>query len=35
MVARILDCEVKLEKKDDFVTVLKNEVLPLLKKGRW
>ncbi|MFZ0200580.1 MAG: hypothetical protein WAL05_15410 [Candidatus Sulfotelmatobacter sp.] len=32
MVARILDCEVKLEKKDDFVTVVKNEVLPLLKK---
>ena len=29
MVARILDCEVKLEKKEDFVTVVKNEVLPI------
>ncbi len=32
MVARIVDCEVKMEKKDEFVMVLKNEVLPLLKK---
>ncbi len=32
MFARILDCEVKLEKKEEFVKVLKNEVLPILKK---
>jgi hypothetical protein len=32
MVARIVDCEVKMEKKDEFVMVLKNEILPLLKK---
>jgi len=32
MFARILDCEVKMEKKDEFVKVLKNEVLPILKR---
>ena len=32
MFARILDYEVKMEKKDDFVKVLKNEVLPILKR---
>ena len=32
MFARILDCEVKMEKKDEFVKVLKNEVLPILNK---
>jgi len=32
MFARILDFEVKLEKKQDFVKVMKNEVLPILRK---
>jgi heme-degrading monooxygenase HmoA len=32
MFARILACEVKLEKKEEFVRVMKNEVLPILKK---
>lgn len=32
MFARILNCEVKLEKKEEFVRVVKNEVLPILKK---
>ena len=32
MFARILDCEIKLEKKEELVKVLKNEVLPVLKK---
>ena len=32
MFARILDYEVKLEKKEEFVKVLKNEVLPILGK---
>ncbi len=32
MFARILDCEVKLEKKEEFVKIIKNEVLPILKK---
>ncbi len=32
MFARILDCEVKLEKKEEFVKIVKNEVLPILKK---
>jgi quinol monooxygenase YgiN len=32
MFARIIDCEVKMEKKEEFVKVLKNEVLPILKK---
>ena len=32
MFARILDFEVKMQKKDDFVKVMKNEVLPILKK---
>ena len=32
MFARILDFEVKLEKKDEFVKVVKNQILPILKK---
>ena len=32
MFARILDCEVKLEKKEEFVKVVKNEVLSILQK---
>src|SRR5208283_2177838 len=32
MFARILDFEVKPEKKEDFLKVVKNEVLPILKK---
>lgn len=32
MFARILDFEVKPERKEEFVKVLKNEVLPILKK---
>ena len=32
MFARILEFEVKLEKKEEFVKVVKNEVLPILKK---
>jgi len=32
MFARILDFEVKLEKKEEFVKVMKNQVLPILKK---
>ena len=32
MFARILDCEVKLEKKEEFIKVVKNEVLPILRK---
>ena len=32
MFARILDCEVKLEKKEEFVKVVKNEILPILRK---
>jgi heme-degrading monooxygenase HmoA len=32
MFARIINCEVKLEKKEEFVKILKNEVLPILKK---
>ena len=32
MFARILNCEVKVEKKEEFVRVVKNEILPLLKK---
>jgi hypothetical protein len=32
MFARILDGEVKVEKKDEMVKVLKSEVLPILKK---
>jgi len=32
MFARILNCEVKLEKKDEFVKAIKNEVVPILKK---
>lgn len=32
MFARILDFEIKLEKKEEFVKVVKAEVLPILKK---
>jgi len=32
MFARILDFEVKLEKKAEFIKVVKNEVLPILKQ---
>jgi len=32
MFARILDFEVKPEKMEEFVEVIKNEVLPILKK---
>ena len=32
MFARILEFEVKLEKKQDFIKTIKNEVLPILKK---
>ena len=32
MFARILNFEVKLEKKEEFVKVVKNQVLPILKK---
>lgn len=32
MFARILDFEVKMEKKEEFVKVMKNQVLPILKK---
>ncbi|MGA8439223.1 MAG: hypothetical protein WB762_12390 [Candidatus Sulfotelmatobacter sp.] len=32
MFARILECEVKLEKKDGIVKILKYKVLPTLKK---
>jgi len=32
MIARILNFEVKLEKKEEFVKVVKNQILPILKK---
>lgn len=32
MFARILDFEIKPEKKEEFVKVVKNEVLPILRK---
>lgn len=32
MFARILDFEVKMEKKEEFVKVMRNQVLPILKK---
>jgi hypothetical protein len=32
MIARILNLELKLEKKEEFVKVVKNQVLPILKK---
>jgi heme-degrading monooxygenase HmoA len=32
MFARILDFEVKMEKKEEFVNVVKEQVLPILKK---
>ena len=31
MFARILDCEVKPDKKEEFVRVIKNQVVPILK----
>jgi heme-degrading monooxygenase HmoA len=32
MFARILDFEVKMEKKEEFVKVVKNQIVPILKK---
>lgn len=32
MFARILNFDVKLEKKEEFVKVVKNEIVPILKK---
>ena len=32
MFARILDFEIKLEKREEFVKVVKNEILPIMKK---
>ncbi len=32
MFARILNAEVKLEKKEELVKIVKNQVLPILKK---
>ena len=32
MFARILDFDLKLEKKEEFVKVVKNEILPILSK---
>ena len=32
MFARIVEFEIRLEKKDEFVKVVKNEILPILKK---
>lgn len=32
MFARILEFEVKLEKKEEFTTAVKNEILPILKR---
>jgi heme-degrading monooxygenase HmoA len=32
MFARILECEVKLEKKEELVKIVKSEVLPILRK---
>lgn len=32
MFARILEFEVKLEKKEEFVKVVKNQIVPILKK---
>jgi hypothetical protein len=32
MFARILNCEVKLEKKEEFVKAVKSEIVPILKK---
>ena len=32
MFARILDFEVKAERKEEFVKVVKNEIVPILKK---
>jgi len=33
MFARILEFEIKIEKKDEFFRTFKNEVLPILKKA--
>lgn len=32
MFARILEFEIKMEKKDEFIKVVRNEILPILKK---
>jgi heme-degrading monooxygenase HmoA len=32
MFARVINCEVKLEKKEEFVNAIKNEIVPILKK---
>jgi hypothetical protein len=32
MFARILDFEIKMEKKEEFVKIMKSQVLPILKK---
>ena len=32
MFARILDFEVKMEKREEFVKVVKNQIVPILKK---
>ena len=32
MFARIVNCEVKLQKKEEFVKAIKNEIVPILKK---
>jgi quinol monooxygenase YgiN len=32
MFARILEFEIKMEKKDEFLKIVKNEVLPIMKK---
>jgi hypothetical protein len=32
MFARILEFEVKMEKKQEFIKIVKNEILPILKK---
>jgi len=32
MFARVLEFVPKLEKKDEFIKVIKNEILPILKK---
>jgi heme-degrading monooxygenase HmoA len=32
MFARILNCEVKPEKKEEFVRIVKSQVVPILKK---
>ena len=32
MFARILEFEIKMEKKDEFLRIVKNEILPIMKK---